>query len=101
MKEFGISTNNESKSQYVSDENLTWEFEPSRALITNMFAQRKDDIEKLNALTGLNVTIDYGEILTETKRHYEEVMSQYQQEESPQEQGEEGGEEDVDNTQSE
>ena len=101
LKEFGISTNNESKSQYVSDENLTWEFEPSRALITNMFAQRKDDIEKLNALTGLNVTIDYGEILTETKRHYEEVMSQYQQEESPQDEGEEGGEEDVDNTQSE
>ena len=66
-----------------------------------MFAQRKDDIEKLNALTGLNVTIDYGEILTETKRHYEEVMSQYPQEESPNEEGEEGGEENANNAQSE
>ena len=103
LKEFGISTNNESKSQYVSDENLTWEFEPSRALITNMFEQRKDDLEKLNSLTGLNVSIDYGEILKETEKHYEDVMSQYQQqEESPNEEvSEEGGEEDADNTQSE
>lgn len=95
LKEFGISTNNESKSQYVSDENLTWEFEPSRALVTNMFKQRQDDIEKLNSITGMNVSIEYGEILRETEKHYEDVMSQYQQEEvSPNEESEGGSEED-------
>lgn len=92
LKEFGISTNNESKSQYVSDENLTWEFEPSRALITNMFNQRKDDLEKFNSISGFNVQIELGEVLAETKRHYEEVMSQYQQEnESAKEVNEDGG----------
>lgn len=79
LKEFGISTNNESKSQYVSDENLTWEFEPSRALISNMFDQRKDDIEKFNSMSGLNVTVEYGEILRKTEEHYEQVMSQYEE----------------------
>lgn len=77
LKEFGISTNNESKSQYVSDENLTWEFQPSRALISNMFNQRKDDIEKFNKMSGLNVVVKYGEVLKETELHYEQVMSQY------------------------
>ena len=80
LKEFGISTNNESKSQYVSDENLSWEFKPSRSLIVNMFNQRKDDIEKLNAFYGTNVTISYGEILSATEEHYNDVMSQYDQE---------------------
>lgn len=79
LKEFGISTNNESKSQYVSDENLSWEFKPSRALIVNMYDQRKDDIEKLNAFYGLNVSIEYGEILKATEEHYEAVMEQYTQ----------------------
>ena len=79
LKEFGISTNNESKSQYVSDENLSWEFKPSRALIVNMYDQRKDDIEKLNAFYGLNVSIEYGEILKATEEHYEVVMEQYTQ----------------------
>lgn len=98
LKEFGISTNNESKSQYVSDENLSWEFKPSRALIVNMFDQRKDDIDKLNAFYGLNVTIDYGEILRATEEHYEAVMEQYTQDNNTttedNETTEEGGTED-------
>lgn len=104
LKEFGISTNNESKSQYVSDENLSWEFEPSRALITSMYKQRQDDIEKFNAISGLNVSVDYGEILKETQKHYEEVMSQYTQDETSEESPEEakdGGSEDENNAQSE
>ena len=103
LKEFGISTNNESKSQYVSDENLSWEFEPSRSLVVNMFEQRQDDIEKLNAFYGLNVKVEYGEILRETEKHYEDVMSQYQQQEEPSESegnSEEGGEEDATNNES-
>ena len=89
LKEFGISTNNESKSQYVSDENLSWEFKPSRALIVNMFEQRKDDIDKLNAFYGLDVSIDYGEILRATEEHYEAVMNQYTQDENTEPEGEE------------
>lgn len=89
LKEFGISTNNESKSQYVSDENLSWEFKPSRALIVNMFEQRKDDIDKLNAFYGLDVSIDYGEILRATEEHYEAVMNQYTQDDNTEPEGEE------------
>lgn len=98
LKEFGISTNNESKSQYVSDENLSWEFKPSRALIVNMYNQRKDDIEKLNAFYGLNVSIEYGEILKATEEHYEAVMEQYTQDNTTTEDNEtteeDGGESD-------
>lgn len=98
LKEFGISTNNESKSQYVSDENLSWEFKPSRALIVNMYDQRKDDIEKLNAFYGLNVSIEYGEILKATEEHYEAVMEQYTQDNTTTEDNEtteeDGGESD-------
>lgn len=102
LKEFGISTNNESKSQYVSDENLTWEFEPSRAMITGMFEQREDDINKFNAISGLNISIKYGKILRETEKHYEEVMSQYNEvEESPTEEENGGVEDNADNTQAE
>lgn len=97
LKEFGISTNNESKSQYVSDENLTWEFEPSRALISNMFDQRTDDINKFNSMSGLNVTVKYGEILKETQRHYEQVMSQYETEVTSEETTSEEVAEDVNN----